>query len=267
VETTLKELRYVGAMSSADIALRLNPAARVKLRLYGEEQNPLLIIDDVLLNPDDLIDYAAATPFSMPEATFYPGLNAPLPPAYLQTLLPVLRPSLMRAFGVGDGRLISRAFFALSTRSPEEMVPLQKIPHYDQPDPRCLAMVHYLGRDQAGGTGFFRHGLTGFESIDRTRRDPYMRQVTAELEALGDRLTGYTGPDTPNYDLLEQVEPQFNRLVIYRSHVLHCALFNGARLTDNPRTGRLTANSFFTPAPPRTRKCDAAFIAPHREPY
>ncbi len=234
-------------MSSVDIALRINPSARVKLRQYGEEQNALLIIDDVLLNPDDLVDIAAATAFSAPDATYYPGLNAPLPPLYLETLLPILRPSLIRAFGIGDSRLISRAFFALSTKSPDEMVALQKIPHYDQPDPRCLAMVHYLARDQGGGTGFFRHTPTGFESIDATRRESYMAQVAEEVVVLGDRLTGYTGPDTPNYALLETIEPRFNRLVIYRSHVLHCALFDGARLTGDPRTGRLTANSFFTP--------------------
>jgi hypothetical protein len=234
-------------MSSADSLVQINPTARVQLRHYGEEQNPLLVIDDVLLNPDDLVDIAAATPFSTPDSTYYPGVNAPLPPAYLETLLPIVQPSLMRAFGIGDGRLISRAFFALSTKSPDEMVALQKIPHYDQPDPRCLAMVHYLARDQGGGTGFFRHTPTGFESIDATRRESYMAQVAKEVMVLGDRLTGYTGPDTPNYELLETVEPRFNRLVIYRSHVLHCALFDGARLTGDPRTGRLTANSFLTP--------------------
>jgi hypothetical protein len=234
-------------MSSADIIIQINPAARVQLRHYGEEQNPLIIIDDLLLNPDSLIEYAAEARFSAPEATYYPGLNAALPASYLNTLLPVLRPSLMRAFDIGQSALAARAFFALSTLRAEEMAPLQKIPHYDQPDPRCLAMVHYLARDQAGGTGFFRHIPTGFESIDRNRREAYMPQVERELALHGDGLTGYTGPDTPNYELLETVEPRFNRLVIYRSHVLHCALFDGARLTDDPRTGRLTANSFFTP--------------------
>ncbi len=225
-------------MSFADIDICLNPAARVQLRHYGEEQQPLIVIDDLLLNPDDLIECAVHARFSAPDATYYPGLN---------TLLPVLRPSLMRAFGVGQSALTARAFFALSTKRAEEMVPLQKIPHYDQPDSRCLAMIHYLGRDQAGGTGFFRHIPSGFESIDSTRREAYMQQVATELEALGNTLTGYTGPRTPNYELLETVKPEFNRLVIYRSHVLHCALFDGARLTDDPRTGRLTANSFFTP--------------------
>jgi len=234
-------------MSSADTVIQINPAARVQLRHYGEEQNPLIVIDDLLLNPQELVECAVAARFSAPEATYYPGLNAALPAAYLETLVPILRPSLMRAFNVGNSALVARAFFALSTKSAEDMVPLQRIPHYDQPDPRCLAMVHYLGRDQAGGTGFFRHIPTGFESIDRHRRTGYMQQVKEELEALGDRLSGFTSALTPNYELLESVEPKFNRLVAYRSNVLHCALFEGARLTDDPRTGRLTANSFLTP--------------------
>ncbi|ESQ84845.1 hypothetical protein AEAC466_07240 [Asticcacaulis sp. AC466] len=237
-------LRYHDDMSGEEISIQLNPQARVRLTHIGAEQNPLIVIDDVLLNPDDLIEAAARTPFAAPEATYYPGVNAAIPTAYLQALVPILRPTLMRAFGIGKGQMSARAFFALSTRRADELVPLQKIPHYDQPDPRGLAMVHYLARDQAGGTGFFRHDTTGYESIPPERREGYMTIVAQELEA-ATQLNGYTGADTPNYTLLEAVEPRFNRLILYRSNLLHCALFDGARLSDDPRTGRLTANSFF----------------------
>jgi hypothetical protein len=40
------------------------------------------------------------------------------------------------------------------------------------------------------------------------------------------------------------VEARCNRLIVYPACVLHCALFEGARLDADPLTGRLTANSF-----------------------
>jgi hypothetical protein len=40
----------------------------------------------------------------------------------------------------------------------------------------------------------------------------------------GRRRTSYAGADTPDYDLIGQVEAVFNRLILYRGHVLHAAL-------------------------------------------
>jgi hypothetical protein len=211
------------------IDIRLNPNARVKLRHIGFEQNPLLVIDDVLENADAMVEAAANAPWTPPNGTFYPGLNADLPVAYLRTLLPVLKPSFERAFGLKqDQAVVAYGFYALATWGLEQFGPLQRIPHFDQPNPMSLAMVHYLCKDQPGGTAFFRHRLSGFESIHAERRKGYM-------------------PNTPNYEMIDHVELRFNRLVIYRSNVLHCALFDGAKLSENPTVGRLTANSFFSP--------------------
>jgi hypothetical protein len=230
------------------IDIRLNPNARVKLRHIGFEQNPLLVIDDVLENADAMVEAAANAPWTPPNGTFYPGLNADLPVAYLRTLLPVLKPSFERAFGLKqDQAVVAYGFYALATWGLEQFGPLQRIPHFDQPNPMSLAMVHYLCKDQPGGTAFFRHRLSGFESIHAERRKGYMQAVAHELDRDGVLLTGFAGPNTPNYEMIDSVELRFNRLVIYRSNVLHCALFDGAKLSENPMVGRLTANSFFGP--------------------
>ncbi len=228
--------------------LRLNPKAQVQMRRIGQEQNPLLVIDDIVLDADALVDQAMAAQWGPPVGTYYPGLNAPLPAAYLRTLAPVLRPSFARAFGLStDLQMAAMGFFALATWPLERFGPLQRIPHYDQPDPTCLAMVHYLCKDQPGGTAFFRHKPTGFEAINGGRRDGYIQTIAGEIERDGAKLTGFAGPDTPNFEMIDVVEAKFNRLVLYRSNVLHCALFEGTNLTDDPKTGRLTANSFFSP--------------------
>ncbi|ESQ91567.1 hypothetical protein ABAC460_06160 [Asticcacaulis sp. AC460] len=229
-------------------SLAINPKAEVHLRRIGREGHPLLIIDDVLLEPEALVGMAAEAEFAPPTGTYYPGLNAALPRSYLETLLPVLRPSFERAFAIGrDTPLVANGFFALATHRLEDFGPWQKIPHYDQLHPDHLAMVHYLCHGQGGGTAFFRHRATGYESVNPQRREAYLGTVQGELDREGHLLTGYTGPDTPNFEMTDSVEIRFNRLILYRSNVLHCALFDGAKLDADVRMGRLTANSFFRP--------------------
>ena len=229
--------------------IALNPKAQVRLNRVGRDAVPVLVIDDLCLDPDDLVAAAAAAGWAPPDGTFYPGLNAPLPPDYLPEIYAGLSRSLVRAFGEAfTGAMSAHGFFALATWRLESFGPWQRIPHYDQPHPAHLAMVHYLGKGQGGGTGFFRHDATGYEWIDAGRREGYLSGVTDWIGRQGDQLSTHAGPETPGYTMTDQVDFAFNRAVIYPSYALHCALFDGARLGADPRAGRLTANSFFYPA-------------------
>jgi hypothetical protein len=206
------------------------------------------VIDNLFLEPEAQVAAAVAATWGPPQGTYYPGLNAPLSDAYLPQILSALRPSFGRAFGFGsDTQLVADGFFALATWGLEQFGPWQRIPHYDQPYPGHLAMVHYLNAAQGGGTGFFRHSTSGFESIDMTRREAYLAYATQWLDNHASELTGFAGPDTPGYEMHDLVGFRFNRAVIYPSNLLHCALFDSAHLSADPRIGRLTANSFFRP--------------------
>ena len=226
--------------------MHLNPKAKVSLRHWGADRNPVLIIDDLVLDPHHLVTQALAASWGPPQGTYYPGPNAPLPADYLPTLLSSLRLSLARAFGIAPhAPLAASGFFALATQPLAHLGPWQRIPHYDQLAPDHLAIVHYLSENQGGGTGFFRHIPSGFESLNDARRDAYLAQITAWLDTQS--LSHFAGPRTTDYELLEAVDFRFNRAVIYPGNVLHCALFDGATLSPDPRTGRLTANSFVRP--------------------
>ncbi len=232
--------------------LRISPDARMEMRRVGREGHPLLIIDDAISQPERLVEAAFVAPFERPAHTRYPGLNAPLPEFYGRGILNAVNPLLARGFGMpANLRKTMFGFFALATQAPEELEPIQKVPHHDSPDPFRIAMVHYLCQDVAGGTGFFRHKATGFEGVDARRRPEYVRLAAAELEEASGRLTHHVTDETPNYELIDFAELKFNRLIIYRSHVLHSGLLEGAVLTDDPRTGRLTANSFIDIARPK----------------
>jgi hypothetical protein len=232
-------------MTSETPPLRISPDARMEMRRVGREGHPLLIIDNAISEPERLIGDAVAATFEKPAHTRYPGLNAPLPDYYGKGILNAVNPLLARGFGMPAHLPKTMfGFLALATQPPEDLEPVQKVPHHDSPDPFRIAMVHYLCRDMPGGTGFFRHKTTGFEGVDARRRPDYARLAAAELEATGEQLTRHVTLDTPNYELIVFAELIFNRLIIYRSHVLHSGLLEGATLTDDPRTGRLTANSF-----------------------
>jgi hypothetical protein len=227
------------------MTIEINPRAQVDMRRIGREGHPLLIIDDFLVNPEDVVAFAADTPFGPPRVAAYPGVNAELPEGYLPSVFHALRGSFARGFDLAtDVPVHVTGFLALATLPLAQLQPRQRIPHYDFVVAGNLAVLHYLGHAPGGGTGFFRHDATGFELIDAKRREIYGEHVERELAEAGDRLNHFTGPSTPNYTLLDQVEARFNRLIVYRSACLHCALFDGAQLSEDPRAGRLTANTF-----------------------
>lgn len=223
----------------------LNPNARIDLRRIGREGHPLLIVDDVLAQPEGLIAEARQAVFTRPDHTRYPGVNAPMPASYSYAIMTALRPMLEKGFGIPRHLPLNFfGFFALATQAPGDLHPIQKIPHHDSSDPFRIALVHYLCHGQKGGTGFFRHRATGFEGVDTNRRPIYAEQAATELDTAWDQLTHHVTKDTPNYEMFDHADIVFNRLIVYRSHVLHAGLLDEATLSDDPAIGRLTANSF-----------------------
>jgi hypothetical protein len=222
--------------------LMLGPNISIRLRHVGQERQPLLIVDDVLADPWAMVDAARAAEFYRPPHTNYPGLNASLPEAYYRTIVTALRGPIEAAFGVSASAVLKFfGFFALATTSIEAASPVQMIPHLDAPDPRRLAMVHYFCQGEFGGTGFFRHAATGFESVDATRQDAYAAAIEAELVQ---ERRAFASADTPGYALIDQAEAVFNRLIVYRGHVLHAGLLGRGGGAADPASGRLTANGF-----------------------
>ena len=223
--------------------MKLSPKISFEFRRIGREAQPLLVVDHVLDDPEALVAQALSADFYVPDHTHYPGVNARLPEAYYQSLLAGLRAPLEKAFGLSQrAGLDYFGFFALATQEAAGAQPIQKIPHHDCPNPGRLAMVHYLCRGPYGGTGFFRHKATGFESIDASRHEGYLGLVADELDRAP--AGSYAGEGMAGYELIDYAELVFDRLVIYRSHVLHSGLLGSAVLPDSPGSGRLTANGF-----------------------
>lgn len=220
--------------------LSLNRDARIQVWRIGKEKQPVFVVDDAFEGIDELVEFAARSHFVMPEEnSYYPGLNAQLPSNYLPTLLPALQRPLVDVFNaapISQNRCFG--FFGLSNLPPADMRIRQALPHTDSANVGSFATVHFLST-AFGGTAFYRHRTTGFEVVSNVRSHEFNTVRSHEIE----------GPERPPLDALYEeiayAEPVFNRLILYRATQLHSArMENVDRLSSDPRTGRLTVNTF-----------------------
>jgi len=217
----------------------------------GAERRKVAVLDGVFQNPEALVDHAADhAEFSpLKEAgNFYPGVRAPAPRAYAAALYEALKPVFAEVFGVDlEGRFKASAAFSLATLQPEQLNTAQRLPHIDTTDPRQFAVLHYLCDPRHGGTAFYRHRSTGFESLDEDRAPTCYAALKHELDQGQEPPPAYVVTSTPLFEQIGRVEARFDRVAIYRSQMLHSGLIDPTSgLSDDPRLGRLTANSFFT---------------------
>jgi hypothetical protein len=142
-----------------------------------------------------------------------------------------------------EGDVNVNTYFGLATSPPESLSVLQRLPHFDTSNPRQVAVLHYLCDGAQGGTSFYRHRSTGYESIIEARQRLYYERLNAEVTAALPPARYLSGNDEL-YEETARVAAKFNRLAVYRSCALHSANIESGCLSRNPRQGRLTANIF-----------------------
>lgn len=227
------------------------PDPRVDRLRIGQEQRPVLILDGLLTGAEGLVDFAAEAATLAPvkaAANFYPGVRAPAPPGYVRALITALRPHLAETFGVaGDGRAHVTCALSMAVLPAEQASLAQRLPHIDTPAPAQLAILHYLCGPEHGGTAFYRHRATGFEAVDPERAPLYMAALRQEMAAATGDDGGYITASNALYEQTAVVTPAFNRIVVYASNLLHAGVLPDRPASDDPRLGRLTANTFFRP--------------------
>lgn len=227
----------------------------VEIHHFGNEQNQLVVIDDFLPNVERYIDMAAAlAPFPPEEASGYPGSRHQLTPdqpasQYVLAALQTAAPVINRAFEA-NGFSVVEASFAMVTKRPSELRPLQRIPHRDSTDPNFLATLHHLHRLADTGTGFYRHRRTGFERMSEARRQAFDEAFALDTAEFGPPEDAFFGDSDRRYEKIYEAPAKFNRMLIYRGSLLHSGLIPDDFAFDpNPRTGRLTGTIFLLTAP------------------
>lgn len=242
--------------------LQLNPQARVRFFHIGKSRTPLLVIDDAISDIDAWCAHASSQAFSRADA-WYPGIRAALPASYYQPLLQALVPLVSQlVFALGHAGSaaqsnapaplkleLQQAVYSLITTDPAALDLLQRLPHVDSVSVHKLALVHYLAPGVHGGTAFYQHLPTGLERLTETTEPRY-------LAACQDFLTRHGVPDGypsasmqlqpgAQYQVLQKVQYQQNRLLVYPGALLHAAEVLAQDIQADPALGRLTANLFF----------------------
>jgi hypothetical protein len=221
----------------------LHEGSIVSVMHHGQDAEPVIVIDNFAREPQRFIDDAACLRLA-PIGDHYPGVRAVVPPRLIEPLLAPLASMIRDTFGLA-GCGIEEAYYSLVTTPPAVLRPIQRLPHFDGVEPQKLALLHYLVRDERGGTAFYRHRSTGFERITAARLPEYRRALAEDIARDGIPEPAFIAGDTSLFACVGRHAAAFNRAIIYRGNTLHCAdIPRDIAFSADPVTGRFTVNSF-----------------------
>lgn len=227
----------------------LHPDFSYRVDLVGNERQPVLVIDNFIANAESLVDYCCQATHLNAENGFYPGMRGAGPGLYMDAVSKHLGALISKTFQLSSHtQRKMRSVYSMVTTPPDELSPLQCAPHCDSTLMSDLASVHYLCQPHHGGTSLYRHIDTGFEYVDGARKEQY-RHIVAAQEQRPDFPRTYMNGSNAFFERIASYEARFNRVVIYRSTSLHSGnITPDFNFDSNPRTGRLTLNTFiYTP--------------------
>jgi len=209
------------------------------------------VVDDALLEPERLRAWAVAqrAAFRPVDFSAYPG-NYLLLPAAMHAALQWFYMQYIRPRFDARRLLTMHCRLAMVTRPVSALSPAQWICHADnfmvEPTQSIQASVLYLFEDESlGGTSFYRP----------LRSPAEMKQLFQDSTRLdGETFTqrygiapGYMLGDNDHFARTASIPARWNRLIFYDGSLLHTGdILSPERLSDDPATGRLSFNGFFT---------------------
>lgn len=216
---------------------------QVSIARHGSEDEPIVIIDGFAPDPHALRDDAAMLAYA-PMGVHYPGIRAVVPPVVARRMTTAIADLAGEAFGAAALE-VTDAFYSLVTTDPADLTPIQRLPHFDGVERERLALLLYLAPEAPGGTAFYRHRTTGFETVTAARLPDYRAALEGELARTGLPAPAYIAGDTALFEQVTRIDGRFNRAILYRGNRLHCAWLPAETcFAADAARGRLTMNLF-----------------------
>ena len=209
----------------------------------------VVVIDDVLLDPEGLVDWARGAAFAPPIGYPYPGVVVPAPAGLSDRFPDFFAQHARTRLGASRAREHDVRVSMVTTR-PEDLDPRQWQCHRDRvttdPSVIFIGSVLYLFREPAlGGTSFY----VPRQSPSATDRIQYDSQTLA-AETFSARYglkAGYMDGGNADFDCVARVPAAWNRMILYDANVFHSGdIGRPHALSADPAAGRLTANVFFS---------------------
>ena len=208
---------------------------------------PVVVVDDVLLDPDAVVTWATGQVFQPPRAFPYPGVVRPAPADLSAGFGDFFAVHVREFLGV-DSVLAHDLRLSMVTTPPARLDPRQWQCHRDAPEPgptsAYVASVLYLFRDPSlGGTSFYVPRQPP-EVIDRLMHDS--RTLGAEAFAARHGVApGYMDGSNAFFERVACVPAAWNRMILYDACCFHSGdIGRPDQLSADPAVGRLTANAF-----------------------
>jgi hypothetical protein len=225
-----------------------NPSARVTHTPVGRGQIAVTRIDDALLDPNKVAAMGLVQPYAKDPNNFYPGIRAKAPESLSTAFRAWLTPILQGNGVLKPDQALYRdeSFFSVVTTASTDLLPIQRIPHFDSTDPKLLAAVIYLCHPPltgAGfsGTSFYRHRRTGYEEISAATHANYQLALDHDMRTHGPPEREYADGDSLLFETIFSVPLHFNTAIIYPGRVLHAAnIHREFRPPRDPSEWRLT---------------------------
>ncbi|MEM9234571.1 MAG: DUF6445 family protein [Pseudomonadota bacterium] len=222
-------------------------AANTEIIELGKEGRPLVTLNDFLADPDQEVKFAALQKFAAINP-YYPGIRAPLAPDASKSLSDALSSVMSEVFDQKHGAWGVQAWYSIVTSAPQQLMPIQRLPHVDGTAGDQIALMVYLHHTDHGGTGFYRHEATGFESLSDARYPTYKQHIEREVAEIGLPPAAYITDGAPLFSRIHAVEGVYNRAILYHGNSFHSGIIsNDAPLPADALSGRLTVNAFMTP--------------------
>jgi Family of unknown function (DUF6445) len=212
-------------VSPAAPLFAFNDDAEVKLLHIGRRGIAVTRIDNVLHDPQGVAALGFEQSYVEDRSNLYPGLRATIPASLSAALRAWLTRILQRNGILKSDQVLYRdsSFYSVVTTASGDLLPIQRIPHYDSTDPGLFAAVIYLCDTRFSGTSFYRHRKTGYEEITGENQRNYRLALDHEMRIHGPPPKEYVNGDSSLFEVVFSNELRFNSAIIYPGRALHAA--------------------------------------------
>src|ERR1700730_14209244 len=185
-----------------------NPNATVSSSRVGKCPIAVTVADNVLLRPQQLAEFGLGLKFAEDGGNLYPGVRARVPAEFSRPFHAWLNRTLHGTGVLEESSYIyeDASFFSIVNKSRANLLPLQRIPHYDSTDPGVFAAVIYLFERANSGTSFYRHRDTGYEKINADNEANYRTALNHNMKKLGPPAREYMNGSNELFERIHSVD-------------------------------------------------------------
>ena len=229
---------------------QLNKHYKTQVIHINEINDNVIIIDDFLSSLAPVYHFASEVAYFQPpgsDGTLYPGKRDEMPAPYYRVFEQLMAELIDKGILVsGENSLyLHKCKLSIVAQKPNELSPLQRMPHIDSTDDKTFAAVHYLSGKEWGGTGIYKYLPANVIKVGSDNKEIIFEMIN-DMQQYESTHQGYLNTSTELFEKVVNIEAKENRVVIYKSNLLHSAAIIKAP-TNEPTIGncRLSISSFF----------------------